>query len=145
MIEVQIKQLMSKPAVTLKPSNTVGEAIKLMKEKGLGSIIIVDDDNMPYDIFTERDVLNALDSNSKINESMLLSQLQRKDHLIAIFETDSLDNAIKILADEVIHHLIVTDYKGIVTGIISTKDVIKAQQRFNKTFPYFPDQPQIIE
>ena len=136
---------MSKPVVTLKPSNTVGEAIKLMKEKVLGSIIIVDEDNLPFGIFTEHDVLFALDDNYQINKSMKLSQLPQKDYLITIFETDSLDDAIKILTERTIHHLVVTDLRGVETGIISTKDVIKGQQTLNRVFPYFPREAQLID
>ena len=143
MIEVQIKSLMTKPAITLKSENTIGDAIKLMKEKVLGSIVIVDDDNLPVSIFTEHDILFGLDNDFRINPKVKLGDLPPKIQLITIVDTESLDDAIKVFTEKAIHHLVVIDMEGLVKGIISTKDVIKAQKRLNTAFPYFPKMQEI--
>ena len=143
MIEVQIKSLMTKPPVTLKSENNIGDAIKLMKEKVLGSIVIVDEDNFPVSIFTEHDILFGLDNDFRINPKTKLGDLPPKIQLITILDTESLDDAIKIFTEKAIHHLVVIDMEGFVKGIISTKDVIKAQKRLNSAFPYFPQMQEI--
>ena len=134
---------MSKPVVTLTNENTIKEAIGLMKEKKVGSIIIVDEDKLVTDILTERDILEFIDQDFKINADLKIGDLPKKEHLISILETESLDDAIKIFSEIPIHHLVVTDYSGKLTGIISTKDLITAQKKLNKTFPYFPSSQMI--
>ena len=136
---MQIKSIMTQQVVTLTRDNTVRDAINIMKEKDIGSVIVVDEDFMVIDILTEGDILKLIDKDFKINAALRISELPKKEHLFSILETESIENAIKILYEVPIHHLVVTDYSGILKGIISTKDIIKAEKRLQKTFPYFPN------
>ncbi len=130
---------MSKPPITLLPSNTVKDAINLMKENKIGSIIVIDDDRMPLNIITTKDILNLIDSDFHINASLKLSDLPFKKELITIFNTDSQEDALDLIMENYIHHLIVIDYLGTVVGILSTRDFMKAQKTLERYFPYFPN------
>jgi len=55
-----ISTIMKTPVVSLKPNNTVGDAAKLMLEKNLGRIPIVDDKGLLVGIVDREDVLRAL-------------------------------------------------------------------------------------
>ena len=138
MIILKIEDFMSQPPITLKSDNTVGEAIGLMKEHNIGSIVIIDDDSLPENIITQKDIINLINDNFQINPKAKLNELPVKRTLITIFANDSYDNAIEQLSKHYIHHLIVINPSGVVVGILSTSDIIKAQLRYNRFFPYFP-------
>jgi len=55
-----ILTIMKTPAVSLKPDNTVGDAVRLMLEKDIGHMPIVDDKSRLVGIVDREDVLKAL-------------------------------------------------------------------------------------
>lgn len=136
-VKLKIEDFMSKPVITLENSNSLGEAIELMKKHNIGSIVIIDD-SVAINIVTEKDIINQLDSNYHINPELKISELPFKKTLITVSEKDSYDDAINLLTKNYIHHLIVINELGTVIGILSTSDIMKAQLRYNKFHPYFP-------
>jgi len=52
--------IMKTPVVSLKPNNTVEDAAKLMMEKNIGRVLIIDDKGMLIGIVDREDVLRAL-------------------------------------------------------------------------------------
>jgi CBS domain-containing protein len=128
---------MKKPVIELTIASTIRDVLDLMKEKRIGSVVIIDEDYMPVDIITEFDIINLIDENNVL-PNLPLRSLNRKTNLYTVFETDSIDDAIKIFSEKKIHHLVVIDCSGLVIGILSTKDVIYAQKALNRAFPYFP-------
>ena len=130
---------MSHPVITLKPSDTTKDALVLMTKNNIGSIVIVDEDNMPVNIITEKDIINLIDKDFQLDPSIKISNLPIKKNLFTIFETDSYDDAVNVLTTNNIHHLIVIDYSGTVVGILSTRDILVGQKELNRFFPYFPN------
>ena len=130
---------MSKPAVTLLPSNTIKDAINLMKEKKIGSIVVINNDSMPLNIITTKDIMNLIETDFHIDPTLKLSELPVKKNLITISNTESYDDALALITANYIHHLIVIDNLGVVVGILSTRDLMEAQKTLNRFFPYFPN------
>jgi CBS domain-containing protein len=54
---VEIGRVMSTPAITIAPRNTVEEAARVMAEKKIGCLPVVDEDDMLLGLITETDVL----------------------------------------------------------------------------------------
>ena len=54
---VEIGRVMSAPAITIGPGNTVEEAARVMAEKKIGCLPVVDEDDSLLGILTETDVL----------------------------------------------------------------------------------------
>ena len=128
--------MMKKPVITLTLKDSIKEAIDLMKKHKIGSIVIIDDDNLPVNIITTKDIINLFDTDYKIDSSLKISSLPIKPNLITIFDNDSFDDAIGLLTTNLIHHLIVINYSGSVVGILSTQDILHAQKLFDRFFPY---------
>jgi len=55
-----ISTIMKTPVVSLKPNNTVGDAVKLILEKNIGRVTIVNDKGLLIGIVDREDVLKAL-------------------------------------------------------------------------------------
>src|SRR5262245_14843974 len=59
LLTVPISHLQPRPALSLAPSATVAEAVRLMNEEKVGALLVVDDQKL-VGIFTERDVLRKI-------------------------------------------------------------------------------------
>ena len=52
--------IMTSPALTIKPDTNIAEAVKMMEEKRIGRLIVVDDKNTLIGILTRADILKAV-------------------------------------------------------------------------------------
>ena len=79
---ITVNEIMSAKVITLKASDSLSTARKLMREEDIRHIPIVDDNHFPVGIVTHRDILRALDSEIDSNHeqssdknSILLEQI----------------------------------------------------------------------
>lgn len=74
-INEPIRLVMTQKVVSIKTSAKISEAIRLMVEKNLGGLPVVDDNNVVRAIITERDIANLFaDKLSGVNVAQLMSQ-----------------------------------------------------------------------
>ncbi len=59
-LNYQVRNLMKSLVLTMSADATVSEAIKLILDKKIGSIVIVDKENRPVDIVTTKDIFNSV-------------------------------------------------------------------------------------
>ncbi len=59
---ITVNEIMSEQVITLKASDSVSAARSLMKQEDIRHLPIVDDNNFPVGIITQRDILRAQDS-----------------------------------------------------------------------------------
>ena len=58
--EVKVEDVMSSPVITIKETDTVLAATKLMKKNEIGCVIVVDKLGKPLGLMTERDVVRRV-------------------------------------------------------------------------------------
>lgn len=107
---------------TLKPNNKICEALKLVKEKGISGLPIVDDEGKLQGILTNRDIRFNTQANALIQDFMTA------EHLITVNEDISMEEAKKLLNTNKIEKLPVVDKDNYLKGLITLKDIQKAQQ-----------------
>ena len=110
-------------------SQSVLEAIKLMAEKGIGAVLVIDD-NQLSGILSERDYARKIILENRSSNSTLVSEIMTAD----VFTTTSdstVAECMSMMTDNDFRHLPVVDGDGVV-GMISIGDlvrtVIKEQQ-----------------
>jgi CBS domain-containing protein len=110
-------------------SQSVLEAIKLMAEKGIGAVLVIDD-NQLSGILSERDYARKIILENRSSNSTLVSEIMTAD----VFTTTSdstVAECMSMMTDNDFRHLPVVDSDGVV-GMISIGDlvrtVIKEQQ-----------------
>jgi CBS domain-containing protein len=109
---------------TVKPDQTVREAVALLVEKRIGAVVVVDETNRPVGIVSERDVIRELAQNDQVlNEPV--SRVMTIDVIIAR-PGDDTKAVSKTMTVRRFRHLPVMDHHELV-GIISIGDVVKAQ------------------
>ncbi len=108
--------------ITINLEATVGEAMSLMNEYGIGGIPVIDDNGILKGIVTNRDLRFENVRSKKITEVMT-TKLITTNH-----QTD-LEAAAMILQQHKIEKLPMIDDAGKLIGLITYKDITKAKDR----------------
>jgi len=108
---------------TIAKHQSVMQALILMSEKNIGAIIIVDNNDFPIGIFSERDYARKIILKGKSSKDTLLDEVMTKE-LITVTRDYKIDQCMEIMTEKRIRHLPVLENKKIV-GIISIGDVLK--------------------
>ena len=108
---------------TILKGQSVMQALILMSEKNIGAIIIVDNDDFPIGIFSERDYARKIILKGKSSKDTLLDEVMTKE-LITITRDYKVEQCMEIMNEKRIRHLPVLENKKIV-GMISIGDVLK--------------------
>jgi acetoin utilization protein AcuB len=58
--KIQVEELMTKEVVTTTPDSPIEDAARLMVEKNVGGLPVINDDNEPVGIITDRDIFGTL-------------------------------------------------------------------------------------
>ena len=108
---------------SISKDQSVRQALILMSEKNIGAIIIIDNNNFPIGIFSERDYARKVILKGKNSKDTLLEEVMTKE-LITVTRDYKIDQCMKIMIEKRIRHLPVLENKKII-GIISIGDVLK--------------------
>ena len=108
---------------TISKDQSVRQALVLMSEKNIGAIIIIDNNDFPVGIFSERDYARKIILKGKSSKDTLLDEVMTKE-LITVTRDYKIDQCMEIMTEKRIRHLPVLENKKIV-GIISIGDVLK--------------------
>jgi IMP dehydrogenase len=111
--------------ITLRPEQTIGEALQLMKEYKIGGIPIVDGAGLLVGILTNRDLRFEKHLQKKIAGVMTTGKL------ITAPEGTDLKKAETILQDNKVEKLPVVDKRGKLKGLITYRDIIKLKSHPN--------------
>lgn len=109
-------------AISVLPNTTVLEAIKLMAEKNIGSVIVMENDNY-LGIVTERDYSRKVILKGKHSEHTTVSEIMSSD-LPHINSVDTIEHCMELMSTHNIRYLPVLEGNQL-RGIISITDVVK--------------------
>lgn len=101
----------------IKPNQTVREAISYMKEKDVSGLLVTDSDSKLVGILTRRDIMFESE-NTKLVKDIMTSDVVTAKTGISVAE------AKVILQKNKIEKLPLVDDKGLVKGLITSKDII---------------------
>lgn len=105
--------------ITLFPEDTIGRALEIMKENKIGGIPVVDKSKKLVGILTNRDLRFETDKQKQVRLAMT------SENLITAPEGTNLKQAEEILKQHRIEKLPVVDRNGVLTGLITYKDILK--------------------
>ncbi|MEE8271454.1 MAG: IMP dehydrogenase [Alphaproteobacteria bacterium] len=107
--------------ITIAPDATLAEALTLMTRHGISGIPVVEGNGRLAGILTNRDVRFASDPDQPVSE------LMTRDNLVTVGEGTDGDAAKRLLHKHRIEKLLVTDRDYRCIGLITVKDIEKAQ------------------
>jgi CBS domain-containing protein len=105
------------------PSTIVFDALKVMAEKGIGALIITEQ-NAIQGIFTERDYARKVILLGKSSREMKVSEVMA-DLVYYVKPSNSVEECMAVMTEKRVRHLPVLEEDHI-AGIISIGDVVKA-------------------
>ncbi|MFT7236990.1 MAG: IMP dehydrogenase [Cyclobacteriaceae bacterium] len=111
--------------ITLNIKSTAGDAEKIMRENRIGGIPVIDENEKLIGIITNRDL------RFQKNMSIPIADIMTKDNLITADFEVGLKEAEEILQEYKIEKLPIVDKSGILTGLITYKDILKNKDRPN--------------
>ncbi len=102
---------------------TVYEAIKVMGEKNVGALLVMEDENLKG-IISERDYARKIVLKGKTSQDTKVSDIMTKD-VITVLPQDEIEKCMGLMSGRHIRHLPVMENNKVL-GVISITDVVTA-------------------
>jgi len=121
-----VKQLLEAKGhdvLSIDPDASVLDAVKLMAEKGVGALTVMDGSKLAG-IVTERDYARKIILKGRSSDTTTVGEVMTPD-VITTSGDGSVEKCMNMMTDSRIRHLPVVD-DGVVVGIISIGDLVKA-------------------
>jgi CBS domain-containing protein len=115
---------------SISPDATVFEGLRLMSEKNIGALLIVDN-GAPVGIMSERDYARKIILDGRSSRETRIKTIMTT-RLVGTRVTDTVEEAMAVMTRERIRHLPALDGTRVV-GLVSLGDLVKAmidQQQF---------------
>jgi CBS domain-containing protein len=109
--------------LTFAPDDTVFSAVQAMSEKNYGAVVVVDPQQKPVGIVTERDFMRRLLNNALDPKTTLMRDIMTTDLKLARGEDDLLD-WLQQMSNDRFRHLPVVGEDGTLIGIMSQGDFV---------------------
>ncbi len=133
--DVNVREVMSTPPITISENACVAMVATIMKQRGIGAVIVVNTENKPLGIITEKDlVVRVL---SKMTDSTFVSRVIAYDEeskmittknvmtapLVTVKPEEALSEAARKMSLLRIRRLGVMS-RGKLIGVVSSKDIL---------------------
>jgi len=124
-IHSPLSQLVRRPPITCAPGEKVAEALRVMRECAIGSIIVVSPERIPLGILTLRDVTDRV----ALEQDALEAPIERvmTPHPITLPLQATGDSAALMMVRKGVRHIVLMD-GGRLAGIVSERDLFGLQR-----------------
>jgi len=109
---------------SIDPSVTVFEALQQMADHGIGALLVLED-TKPVGLFSERDYARKLALRGLRSRDTPVSAIMSSP-VLTIRPDASVQDGLQIMTEKFVRHLPVVDGSGVVIGMVSIGDLVKA-------------------
>jgi CBS domain-containing protein len=110
---------------TISQERSVNDAIALLKERGIGALVVTGQKAPLVGILSERDVVRALAASGEKALKLKVSELMSRD-VVTCSESTELNELMTTMTERRIRHVPVVD-EGHLVGLVSIGDIVKAR------------------
>lgn len=107
---------------SVNPDDTVFDAVKMMAEKGVGSLLVMDDAKL-VGIVTERDYARKIILEGRSSRESAVRDIMTRS-VLCVAPERTLDECMALMTDKRSRHLPVVENKKVI-GVISIGDLVK--------------------
>ena len=111
---------------TISQRASLADATAQLRDRGVGALVVSDDGQHIDGILSERDVVRALAAHGSSALGRTVGSAMSTD-VVTCAADDSVDELMAQMTERRIRHLPVVDADGLLAGIISIGDVVKAR------------------
>jgi CBS domain-containing protein len=108
---------------SIRPTDNVHDAVKMMAEKGVGALLVVTEDGVAG-ILSERDVARKITLTGKVARQTPTAEIMT-EHVTCVAADLDIHEAMAIMTEKRIRHLPIVNGKQIL-GVVSIGDLVKA-------------------
>ena len=112
--------------VTVRDDISLADAASILRDKAVGALVVSNDGQHIDGIVSERDVVRALANHGASVLGRPVSSAKSKD-VITCRAGDAVESLMVSMTERRIRHLPVVDDDGVLGGVISIGDVVKAR------------------
>jgi CBS domain-containing protein len=109
---------------SVKPTDTVLEALRVMAEHDTGAVVVLDGDKL-VGIFTERDYARKVVLNGRTSSDTAVAELMSHS-VVCVTPERSINDCMMLVTEKRLRHLPVLDHKHVI-GMVSIGDLVKAR------------------
>ncbi|MCH7636233.1 MAG: CBS domain-containing protein [Proteobacteria bacterium] len=109
--------------ISVKPETSVLDAIRLMAEKGIGSLVVMEDQEL-LGIMSERDYARKVIIKGRSSESTAVSEIMTAN-VFTTSSSETVNDCMSVMTEKKIRHLPVVEDNAVI-GMISIGDLVKA-------------------
>ena len=109
----------------------VSEIAAVIKEKSIGAVPIIDDQNKLIGIVSERDIVTKMVVEARDADLTTAQEIMTKEIISANLD-DDLEQTIGVMKSKNIRHMPVTDSDGKLTDFFSIRDFLNAEIKSNQ-------------
>ena len=118
-----VRDAMTSNPRSIEPSTMVADAAKLMKAEDVGSLPIVEGDQL-VGMVTDRDIVIRVVAEGKDPQSTTVGEIASRD-LVTVDPEQDLDEALRLMAQHQVRRLPVAEEDGRLVGILAQADVAR--------------------
>ncbi len=107
----------------VRPEDTVFDAVKMMAEKGVGALVVMDGEKL-VGIISERDYARKIILEGKASRDTPVSDIMTRQ-VLCVSPERTVDECLALMSDKRARHLPVVEDKRVV-GVLSIGDLVKA-------------------
>ena len=123
---MNISDVMTKDPATLDVMNTAADAALMMRERGIGDVLVTDGDKL-RGIVTDRDIVVRAVAENRNPVAVTVGEIC-SDDVTSLTPSDSVSDAVKLMSDRALRRLPIVD-DGRPVGIVSLGDLAVEQDR----------------
>lgn len=109
--------------ISIKPEDSVLDAIRLMAEKGIGSLVVMEDQEL-LGIMSERDYARKVIIKGRSSESTAVSEIMTAN-VFTTSSSETVNDCMSVMTEKKIRHLPVVEDNAVI-GMISIGDLVEA-------------------
>jgi len=121
---MNINEIMSIDVKTCMPNSNLQEVAGLMWSNDCGAIPVVNEQNIPLGIVTDRDIAMAAMLNYKPLWALTAAEVIQKQSLCSCQQNNSLQECLTMMKEEGVRRVLVTNADDTLAGIVSIGDVV---------------------
>ena len=105
------------------PDDSVASAADRMRQRTVGSLIVVDGSKHPIGIITDRDLVIRALADAKDADTTPVSEVMTPDIVVATADT-SINSALRLMRDGPFRRLPIVDQEGVLIGLVTIDDML---------------------
>jgi len=121
---MNVNEIMSIDVKTCMPSSNLQEVAGLMWSNDCGAIPVVNEQNIPLGIVTDRDVAMAAMLNHKPLWALTAAEVIHEQNLCSCQQNNSMQECLTMMKEEGVRRVLVTNADDTLAGIVSIGDVV---------------------